>query len=57
MTMSAYKVLHQGSVVFGNRKQVYADEGVSDMEEELKALKTQRIHLENDQIELDNEFD
>ena len=47
MTFAAYQTLYQGSVVFANKKQVQAETGIKEMEDEREKLSKHRIYLEN----------
>lgn len=46
MTLEAYKTLYEGSVTFGVRKQMQAEQGVPEMEEQLRELTERKTVLE-----------
>ena len=54
MTIDAYKTLYDSSVTFGIRKQLQAEQGMSDLEERIGALEGQNKDLENNVLELRN---
>ena len=57
MTIDAYKTLHDSSVTFGVRKQLQAEEGVAEMEEEIAALSKEKAELENEVVALRNKLE
>lgn len=72
MTLAAYQTLYHGSVIFGIRKQLQAEQGRSDLENKIEELEKKKIFLENrvfkwkitskiaisfKKIELENELD
>merc|ERR1711918_80053 len=54
MTIDAYKTLYDSSVTFGIRKQLQAEQGMSELEEGIAALESQNTDLENQVRELRN---
>jgi len=54
MTVDAYKTLYDSSIVFGIRKQLQAEQGMSDMEEEIKALEEECKSRHTQVLELQN---
>mmetsp|Transcript_18855 Transcript_18855/g.37013 ORF Transcript_18855/g.37013 Transcript_18855/m.37013 type:complete len:251 (+) Transcript_18855:179-931(+) len=54
MTVDAYKTLYDSSIVFGIRKQLQAEQGMSDMEVEIKMLEEECKNRENEVLELRN---
>jgi dynein light intermediate chain, axonemal len=54
ITISAYQKLYESSVIFGNKKQVQAEEGLADMERKFEELTRKKKFLENEKIELTN---
>ena len=57
MTIDAYKTLYDSSVTFGVRKQLQAEQGMSDMESKVAALKENKATLENQVLELRNKVE
>ena len=57
MTIDAYKTLYDSSVTFGVRKQLQAEQGMSDMETKVNALKENKATLENQVLELRNKVE
>lgn len=57
MTVDAYKTLYDSSIVFGIRKQLQAEQGMSDMEQEIQLLEQDCKSRENDVLELRNRVD
>ena len=57
MTIDAYKTLYDSSVTFGVRKQLQAEQGMTDMEEKIKSLKEKKANLENQVLELRSKVD
>lgn len=57
MTIAAYQTLYESSVAFGMRKSLMSEQGKSDMEQELEALKDERRELEHAVMELKNKCD
>ncbi|GBG32571.1 Axonemal dynein light intermediate polypeptide 1 [Hondaea fermentalgiana] len=54
MTVDAYKTLYDSSIVFGIRKQLQAEQGMSDMEAEIKQLEEDCKARENEVLEFRN---
>lgn len=57
MTIDAYKTLYDSSVTFGVRKQLQAEQGMSEMEGKIKSLNETKKSLENQVLELRNKVD
>ena len=57
MTIDAYKTLYDSSVTFGVRKQLQAEQGMSDMESKVASLKKNKAALENQVLELRNKVE
>ena len=57
MTIDAYKTLYDSSVTFGVRKQLQAEQGMSEMEGKIKSLNETKKSLENQVLELRNRVD
>ena len=54
MTVDAYKVLYDSSVTFGIRKQLQAEQGMSELETRISELEAENKDLENQVLELRN---
>jgi dynein light intermediate chain len=54
MTIDAYKVLYDSSVTFGIRKQLQAEQGMSELEGRIEELERENKDLENQVLELRN---
>ena len=54
MTADAYKTLYDSSIVFGIRKQLQAEQGMSDMESEIAQLEEDCKAKQNEVLELRN---
>ena len=54
MTIDAYKTLYQSSVTFGVRKQLQAEQGMTEMEESIAKLEGECRGLDNHVLELRN---
>mmetsp|Transcript_36382 Transcript_36382/g.114055 ORF Transcript_36382/g.114055 Transcript_36382/m.114055 type:complete len:237 (-) Transcript_36382:231-941(-) len=54
MTIDAYKTLYEGSVTFGVKKQLQAEQGIPEMEKRIDGLKDECRTLENTVAELRN---
>jgi len=54
MTVDAYKTLFESSIVFGIRKQLQAEEGVSDIEKEIELLEDECKEMEDEVLKLRN---
>ncbi|KAH8049860.1 dynein heavy chain binding protein [Aureococcus anophagefferens] len=54
MTIDAYKVLYDSSVAFGIRKQLQAEQGMSELEGRIAELEAENKDLENQVLELRN---
>merc|ERR1719272_2444647 len=57
MTIDAYKTLYESSVTFGVRKQLQAEQGMSEMEENITTLQGTKRDLENQGLELRNKVE
>ncbi len=57
MTLDAYKTLYDSSIVFGIRKQLQAETGMGDMENELRKLEEECKAKENEALDLRNRVD
>ena len=57
MTIDAYKTLYDSSVTFGVRKQLQAEQGMSDMDAKVASLKEEKTGLENRVLELRNKVE
>mmetsp|Transcript_16682 Transcript_16682/g.48651 ORF Transcript_16682/g.48651 Transcript_16682/m.48651 type:complete len:247 (-) Transcript_16682:108-848(-) len=57
MTIDAYKILYDSSVTFGIRKQLQAEQGMSELEDQIKALSEQKKELESKVTELRNKVE
>ena len=57
MTIDAYKTLYESSVTFGVRKQLQAEQGMSEMESQISDLAAVNKGLENEVLELRNKVD
>jgi dynein light intermediate chain len=47
MTLAAYQTLYHGSVIFGIRKQLQAEQGRAELETKIEELDIKKIYLEN----------
>lgn len=47
MTLAAYQTLYHGSVIFGIRKQLQAEQGRAELENKIEELEKKKIYLEN----------
>jgi len=56
LTIDAYKVLYDSSVTFGIRKQLQAEQGMSELEERIAGLEAENKDLENVVLEMRNGF-
>merc|ERR1711924_147492 len=56
-TIDAYKTLYESSVSFGVRKQLQAEQGMSELEEKILSLQDTKRHLENQVLELRNKVE
>jgi dynein light intermediate chain len=54
MTIDAYKVLYDSSVTFGIRKQLQAEQGMSELEGRIEELERENKDLESQVLELRN---
>merc|ERR1712139_211007 len=54
MTIDAYKTLYDSSVTFGVRKQLQAEQGMTELEEQIAELEEQKKEKENQVLELRN---
>jgi dynein light intermediate chain len=52
MTMAAYETAYQEGLAYGTRKQLEAEEGLEDMEGQVKALEFRKGELERGKVEL-----
>jgi dynein light intermediate chain len=57
MTIAAYQTLYQSSVVFGMRKQLKAEEGMDELNDEIRKLEAKKFKLEEKRIELNSKRD
>jgi dynein light intermediate chain len=57
MTIDAYKTLYDSSVTFGVRKQLQAESGMQQMEDQTAALQNSKAELENHVLELRNKVE
>lgn len=57
MTIDAYKTLYESSVTFGVRKQLQAEQGLSEMEKKIEELTEQKKDLQNNVLELRNKVE
>eukprot|EP00948_MAST-09A_sp_MAST-9A-sp1_P002773 g2773.t1 len=57
MTIDAYKTLYDSSVTFGVRKQLQAEQGMREMEDQILDLEESKIDLENKVLELRNKVE
>lgn len=57
MTIDAYKTLYESSVTFGVRKQLQAEEGVPEMEEQIGQLRTAKEELQERVLALRNQME
>eukprot|EP01138_Halocafeteria_seosinensis_P004629 gb/GECG01004735.1/.p1 GENE.gb/GECG01004735.1/~~gb/GECG01004735.1/.p1 ORF type:complete len:247 (+),score=47.61 gb/GECG01004735.1/:1-741(+) len=57
MTIDAYKTLYESSVTFGVKKQLQAEEGMQEMEQEVEQLTEEKQQLENEVMALQNSVD
>ena len=57
MTIDAYKTLYDSSVTFGVRKQLQAEQGMSEMEQKISGLKNVKKQLESQVMELRNKVE
>ncbi len=53
MTLAAYQTLYHGSVIFGIRKQLQAEQGRAELETKIEELDKKKIYLEN-RVNLNN---
>jgi len=54
MTIDAYKTLYDSSVTFGVRKQLQAEQGMTELEQQIAELEEQKKEKENHVLELRN---
>ncbi|KAJ8608740.1 hypothetical protein CTAYLR_007803 [Chrysophaeum taylorii] len=54
MTIEAYKTLFDSSVTFGVRKQLQAELGMDDLEDQITKLEAEKVDLEDQVLELRN---
>ena len=54
ITISAYQKLYESSIIFGNKKQVEAEEGMAEMQKKVEELTRRKKVLENEKIDLTN---
>ena len=54
MAIGAYKALYGSSVVFGVRKQLQAEQGMTELEQQIAELEEQKKEKENHVLELRN---
>jgi dynein light intermediate chain len=47
MTLAAYQTLYHGSVIFGIRKQLQAEQGRAELENKIEDFGKRKIYLEN----------
>lgn len=47
MTLAAYQTLYHGSVIFGIRKQLQAEQGRAELENKIEDFRKKKIYLEN----------
>lgn len=52
MTIDAYKTLYESSVTFGVRKQLQAEQGMPELEAQVKELESQKKQLESQVVDL-----
>merc|ERR1712139_497615 len=57
MTIDAYKTLYDSSVTFGVRKQLQAEQGMKEMEEEIVSLEAEKRELDNHRLEYHNKVE
>ena len=57
MTIDAYKTLYDSSVTFGVRKQLQAEQGMTELEQQIAELEEQKKEKENHVLELRNKVD
>jgi len=57
MTIDAYKILYDSSVTFGIRKQLQAEQGMSELEESVNVLEGEKKDLETQVTELRNKVE
>jgi len=57
MTIDAYKILYESSVTFGVRKQLQAEQGMTDLESSVGALEGKKKALESQVAELRNKVE
>ena len=57
MTIDAYKTLYDSSVTFGVRKQLQAEQGMSEMEKKILDLEEKKKGLDNRVMELRNKVE
>ena len=57
MTIDAYKTLYESSVTFGVRKQLQAEQGMTELEQQIAELEEQKKEKENHVLELRNKVD
>merc|ERR1711968_326411 len=54
MTIDAYKTLYDSSVTFGVRKQLQAEQGMTELEQQIAVYEEQKKERENQVLELRN---
>lgn len=52
MTIEAYQALYCSSIAFGMRKSLHAEQGKSDLQQEVERLKEEKTNVEHQLIEL-----
>jgi len=57
MTIDAYKTLYSSSVTFGIKKQLKAEQGIPELEQEASALEAEKAQLEMEVQELKSKLD
>ena len=54
MTIAAYQTLYKSAVAFGMRKQIQAEQGKKELEDQISSLETRKKDLEERKIEAEN---
>lgn len=52
MTVEAYQALYCSSIAFGMRKSLHAEQGKSDLQQEVERLKEEKVDVEHQLLEL-----
>ena len=54
MTIAAYQTLYKSAVAFGSRKQIQAEQGKKELNDQIATLEARKKDLEDRRVELEN---